>query len=166
MGGPCIQEIWEGEGSKIHPSPPQGWGCATPQVHLTPGVLQVLGAQEGPRNLTRTHTNRDIYFCQFTHSFCVSLKNKSPEETQLKYYNYWQWSICFYRLPFKKMQIGAFLAFQSARLPPAGMEIFALVNFVVLISYFPLFSPFFPTITLTPRPWHRVPFAGFVFSLG
>lgn len=113
-------------------------------------MLQVL--RSTLRNLTQAHTSRDIYFCQFTRSFCVSLKNKSPEERQLKYYNYWRWSICFYRLLFKKMQIGAALAFQSAQLPPAGMEIFALVNFVVLISYFPLFSPYFPIITLTPLP--------------
>lgn len=63
-------------------------------------------------------------------------KNKSPEEMQLKYYNYWWWSICFYRLLFKKMQMEVSLAFQSAPLPPTGMEIFGLVNFVVLILQF------------------------------
>lgn len=55
---------------------------------------------------------------------------------QLKYYNYWWWSICFYRLLFKKMQMEVSLAFQSAPLPPTGMEIFGLVNFVVLILQF------------------------------
>lgn len=74
---------------------------------------------------------------------------------QLKYYNYWWWSICFYRLLFEKMQIEVILAFQSAWLPPTGMEIFSLVNFVVLIFWFPPYFLFFPLNTLTPLPCSR-----------
>lgn len=104
---------------------------------LTPKMLR--GALQPPASVLKGPAEAAparIVFSPVCNAAFVSCKNKSPEETQLKYYNYWWWSVCFYRLLFKKMQIEVILAFQSAPLPPTGMEIFGLVNFVVLILYF------------------------------